>query len=240
VPHREFHRWYSPSLGRDMELLLFGHGGARMLVFPTSMGRFYEWEDRGMMDALGEHLDRGWLQVCCVDSVDAESWYNRSIHPAGRAHRNSQYEGYILNEVLPFTRHRSPNPFLITTGASFGAYHALNLALRHPWAVNRVIGLSGLYDIKELTGGYSDEQVFFHDPAHYLVHEHDPGRLEQLRRVEIILATGRDDPHRGNNEHISRTLWSRGVWNALRLWDGWAHDWPWWRDMIRHYVGGAD
>ncbi|MGD8805869.1 MAG: esterase, partial [Chloroflexota bacterium] len=25
---REYHRWYSPSLGRDMELLIFGHAGA--------------------------------------------------------------------------------------------------------------------------------------------------------------------------------------------------------------------
>jgi hypothetical protein len=45
--NREHHRWHSPSLGRDMELLVFGHAGARMLVFPTSMGRFFEWEDRG-------------------------------------------------------------------------------------------------------------------------------------------------------------------------------------------------
>ena len=25
--NREFHRWFSPSLGRDMEMLVFGHGG---------------------------------------------------------------------------------------------------------------------------------------------------------------------------------------------------------------------
>jgi len=45
--HREYQHWYSPSLGREMELLIFGHAGARVLVFPTSMGRFFEWEDRG-------------------------------------------------------------------------------------------------------------------------------------------------------------------------------------------------
>ena len=32
-----------------MELLIFGWGGARVLVFPTSMGRYYEWEDRGII-----------------------------------------------------------------------------------------------------------------------------------------------------------------------------------------------
>jgi esterase/lipase superfamily enzyme len=239
LPHREHHRWYSPRLGRDMELLTFGHAGARMLVFPTSMGRFFEWEDQGMMESLREHLDRGWLQVICVDSVDAESWYAKWRHPAERAAWHERYEAYILHEVLPFSRHRNPEPYLIAAGASFGAYHALNLGLRHPTVVDRVIGLSGLYDVKEMTGGYSDESVYRHDPSHYLIHESDPVRLQMLRRLDIILAIGRDDPSRGNNQHISDVLWSKDIWHALRIWDGWAHDWPWWREMIRHYVGGA-
>lgn len=223
-----------------MEMLVFGHGGARALVFPTSMGRFFEWEDRGMVAALGHHLSRGWLQLFCVDSVDGESWYDRSKHPAQRAHRHLQYERYLLDEVLPFTRHRNPNPFLIATGASFGAYHAANLAFRHPTVVDRVVGLSGLYDIREIVGEYRDDAVYYNDPAHYLMNEGDPARLAALRHLEVVLAVGRDDAARENNQHVSRVLWEKGVWNALRLWDGWAHDWPWWRDMIVRYVGGAD
>ncbi len=61
--NREFHRWYSPSLNREMDLLVFGHAGARAIVFPTSMGRYFEWEDRGRIGALSEHLERGWLQL---------------------------------------------------------------------------------------------------------------------------------------------------------------------------------
>ena len=86
--NREYHRWYSPSLNRDMELLVFVHAGVRMLVFPTSLGKFYEWDDRGMIWALGEHLERGWIQMFCVDSVDAESWYARWAHPSRRAWRS--------------------------------------------------------------------------------------------------------------------------------------------------------
>ena len=238
--NREHHRWYSSSLGRHMDLLVFGHAGARMLVYPSSMGKFFEWEDRGMVDALGEHLSRGWLQMFCVDSVDEESWYAKWKHPADRAWRQTQYENYVLHEVLPLSRNMNPNPYLITTGASFGAYHAADLAFRHPWVVNRMIGLSGLYDVKENTEGYNDAAVYAHDPSQYLVHEHDPHRLDALRRMNIILATGQDDAFRGNNEYMSRVLWDKGVGNALRLWDGWAHDWPWWRQMIQMYVGGHD
>lgn len=236
---REYHRWQSPALGREMELLIFGHAGARVLVFPTSMGRFYEWEDRGMIGALAEHLNAGWLQLCCVDSIDAESWYNRRLHPADRARRHLQYDAYLLHEVLPLTWNVNPNPFLMATGASFGAYHALNLAYRYPHLFGRVIGLNGLYDIRRFTDGYSDDNVYFNNPVAYLRHEHDPERLAALQRIDTILVTSQDDPSRGSNEELSGVLWSKGIWHALRIWDGWTHDWPWWQQKIRLYIGGS-
>ena len=64
--------------------------------------------------------------------------------------------------------------------------------------------------------------------------------IDAWRRLDIVLAIGRDDPMRENNEYFSRALWEKGVGNALRLWDGWAHDWPWWREMVVRYVGGHD
>lgn len=238
--HREYHAWHSPSLGRTMELIVLGHGGARVLVFPTSQGRFFEWEDRRMGEALAEHLERGWIQLFCVDSVDAESWYDRAKPPGERAWRHELYDRYIIDEVVPFTSHRNPTPFLIATGASLGAYHAVNFALRHPHAVQRVIGMSGLYNIKELTHGYSDATIYAHDPSHYMIHEADPGWLEAVRRINIILVIGRDDPHYQDTVHLSNVLWSRDVWHAFRTWDGWAHDWPYWQRMIRLYIGGND
>lgn len=238
--NREHHRWYSPSLNRDMELLVFGHAGARMLVFPTSLGKFYEWEDRGMIWALGEHLERGWIQMFCVDSVDAESWYARWAHPSGRAWRHVQYENYILYEVMPLVSQKNPTPYLIVSGASFGAYHAVNFALRHPDITNRVIGMSGVYDIRGWTDGYSDDNVYFNNPIAYIEHEHDWGRLNLLRRLDIILTVGRDDRNRSNTEHLSNLLWGKDIWHSLRLWDGWAHDWPYWQKMIQLYVGGHD
>jgi esterase/lipase superfamily enzyme len=238
--NREHHRWYSPSLQRDMELLIFGHAGARLLVFPTSQGRFFEWEDRGMMVALGEHIERGWLQVYCVDSVDAESWYARWKHPGARAWRQVEYENYILREVLPLSSQKNGNSFLMTTGASFGAFHALSMALRHPHIFNRAIGLSGIYDIRDWTDGYHNDTIYFLNPVEFIANEHDWGRLELLRRLDIILVAGRDDRLRYSSEELSTVLWDKGIGNALRIWDGWAHDWPWWQQMLRLYLGGHD
>ncbi len=236
----EHHAWHSPSLDREMHLLVFGHAGARVLVFPTSLGHYGEWADRHMPEVLGDHVARGWIQLFCLDHVNAESWYADDLHPGARAWRHLQYDRYLADEVLPFTAHRNENPFVIAAGASFGAYHATSFGLRHPRRVHRIIGLSGFYDIKRFTGGYSDDNVYAANPFDFMRHEHDPDRLAAFRRQDIVLAIGRDDPSCDNNREFSGVLWRAGVGNALRIWDGWCHDWPYWEKMIRLYIGGHD
>jgi esterase/lipase superfamily enzyme len=238
--NRDYHRWHSDALQRDMELLVFGHAGARVLAFPTSSGRFFDWEERGLVAALGDQLDKGLLQLFCVDSIDAESWYAGDRAPAERARRHDAYDRYVLTEVLPFTLRRNSNQVLIVTGASFGGYHAVNFSLRHPEHVHRVLSMSGLFDIKRFTDGYYDEFVYFNNPVDYLSNEHEPSRLEALRNLDIILAVGRDDPLCGSNVHLSGILWSKDIWHALRVWDGWAHDWPVWQRMLQMYISGHD
>lgn len=238
--HQEHHRWFSPILQRDMELNIWGHAGARVLVFPTSQGRYFEFSDRGMIEVMADSINRGWVQVYCVDSVDAESWYAYHKHPAQRAQRHAQYDDYLVNEVLPLSRHKNPNPFLITLGCSFGGYHALTFGLKHPDLVSRILCLSGLCDIRGFTDGFSNQDVYFQNPVDFIANEHEPHRLQALRRLDIILAVGRDDRLRTGNEQMSGILWSKGIGNALRLWDGWSHDWPYWGNMIRLYLSGHD
>ncbi len=239
--HRAYHRWWSPALHRDMEILEFGHAGARVLAFPTSMGRFHEWEDRGMVGALAHHLDRGHFHLFCVDSVDAESWYAYHKHPGDRAWRHRQYDTYIANEVFPFTRHRNGNPYLIATGASFGAFHALSIGMRYPDQVQRILSMSGLTDIRRFTDGFHNDIVYFTNPPEFIPNETDGWRLDHLRRQNVILTVGNTDYRllQGNRD-LSGTLWAKGIGNALREWDGFAHDWPVWHDQINRYIGGND
>ena len=223
-----------------MELLVFGHQGAPVIVFPTSQGRFYDYEDRGMIEVLREPLEQGGLQLICVDSVDSESWYCGWAQPGGRVQRHIQYEQYLLDEVVPFVCQFNTNPFWMTTGCSFGAYHAINLGLRHPELIRRSIGLSGLYDLRTFVGGYYDDNFYFNNPVDYTANLHDSDQIRQLQQQDIILAVGRDDSAYGSNEKLSGNLWRAGVGNALRIWDGWAHDWPYWQQMIRIYINGHD
>src|SRR5262249_589750 len=151
---------------------------------------------------------------------------------------HEQYDHYLLTEVLPLSEGRNPNPFVITTGASFGGYHAVNFGLRHPDKVGRVLSMSGLCDISRFTDGSHDATIYFHNPVEFIAGEHDPARLDLLRRQDIILVVGQDDTLRPSNEQLSGLLWSKRIGNALRIWHGWAHDWPWWEQMLRLYIGG--
>jgi len=238
--HHETASWHSPLLGRTMALQVIGHAGARVLVFPTSMGTHSEWPDRRMHLVLQDHIDNGWIQLFCLDQPHQENWGNEDVGPGHRAWMHVQYYRYVQEEVLPFSAWKNPNPFVITTGASLGASHAMTFGLKHPESVGRILGMSGLYDITRMIGGYSDGNVYAVNPMAFMRHEHDPGRLDAFRRQDIILAIGREDPMYGNNAEFSALLWGKGIGNALRVWDGNAHDWPYWEKMVRIYLRGHD
>jgi esterase/lipase superfamily enzyme len=237
---REYHKWHSPALNREMELLVFGHAGARVVVFPTSMGRFFDWESRGLIQTLSRHIENGWLQLYCVDSVDSESWYNNNAHPHDRAVRHLQFQSYITQEVLPFSQSKNDNQFVIATGASFGGYHAISIGLRYPELFKRSLGMSGLYDVARWANGSYDAEIHGCNPIEFIRILNDDQKLEQIKREDIIIAIGEDDPSFSQNKDFSDVLWQRGVWHAFRVWKGNAHDWPFWQDMLLNYIGGVD
>jgi esterase/lipase superfamily enzyme len=122
----EYHKWWSPSLNQDMEIKIYGHWGKPVLVFPSSGGRFYEYEDFGMVQACRPFIEGGKIKLFTVDSVDNQSWFNHGAHPADRARRHNDYDRYIVEEVAPFIRDQGHASKFLSTGCSLGAYHAAN------------------------------------------------------------------------------------------------------------------
>jgi esterase/lipase superfamily enzyme len=237
--NRDYHRWYSRDLGRDMELLVFGHAGLPVLVFPTSYGRFHDWEDRSMVGVLAGTIEAGNIRLYCVDSVDGESWHNRGIHPRHRVEVYLAYERYILNDVLPLMQNQAadrPDRRIAVTGCSLGAFHAALLAFRHPQVVQRMIALSGKYDNSSFLSGYSDDETYFTNPLAFLPGLTDPRYLDALRAMDIVIVTGSTDPHVEEARKLSAVLWGKGVPNTLDVWEGWVHDWPYWHAMIRKWL----
>jgi len=235
--NREYHRWFSPALGRDMELLLFGHAGTPTLVFPSSKGRFFEYEDRAMIHAVDAY-EQGRRMAFCVDSVDAESFYNKEVPPRWRIARHAQYEQYLLNEVLPLMRRRTGHQRIAVTGCSFGGYHSANFALRHPSIVHTCVSMSGAFDISQFLHGYYDQDVYFHNPVDYMSNMADPEYLSRYRDgFNLVLATGHQDICYSENLRLHHILNARSIPHWLDVWCGDSrHDWPLWVRMAQKFL----
>jgi esterase/lipase superfamily enzyme len=233
----EYHKWYSSALGRDMEIKLFGHAGVPILVFPTSMKRFYEYAEMGMIHAVADKYEHGEIQAFCVDSVDAESWYNKGIAPRDRVLRHLQYEQYLLHEVLPFISSQNPSSQLAVHGCSFGGYHSVNFALRHPDRVTHCLSFGGAFDIKQFLNGYYDENCYYNNPPDFLPNLNDGWYRDRYQRIKFVLATGETDICLAENLRMAGIMSAKSVPHWLDVWgDGAGHDWPWWQQMAAKFL----
>ena len=240
---RRQHHWFSPHLRREMEVVVFGKSGRRALVFPTYRGTQYQYEELGAVEVLRDRLEAGSLQLLCLESLDKETWYNRALSPRERVLRHVEFENYVLREVLPFSASANADPALTAHGCSLGAFHAVNIALRHPERFTQVLALGGRYDLTksfpgmpDLLDGYYDEDVYFNTPCHFMSNMTDPGLLELLRKLDITIVVGEADAFKDNNRELSQTLWNKGIRHAFHVWEGYSHSTRNWCEMVRLYL----
>ncbi len=132
--HRDYHRWYSQRLNREMGVAVYGHYGMPILAFPTSGGDEWEQEGQGMIRTLGPYLDEGRVRIFSINGVQNDSFQNKGAHPFHRSWMQAQYDDYVSSEVFPFidSQCQTPGIPITTYGASLGAYHAANTLFKHP------------------------------------------------------------------------------------------------------------
>jgi esterase/lipase superfamily enzyme len=241
--NREYVSWYSPALQKKMELLIFGHAGAAILFFPPRMGRFYDYENWRIIEALRPKIENGHIQVFCVDSYDNESFYSNWHNPYWKTIQHLRYEAYILNEVLPLINQKNPGNFKVVAGCSLGAYHALNIALKHSSVFNKVVAMSGRFDLThnighyhDLFNGYWDENVYYNMPLQYVSNISDADTLGSIQNLEVVLVIGRDDILLENNWAMHYALMEKGVKSTLHVWDREMHRAKGWRQMVQLYL----
>jgi len=222
-------------------VLAYGHWGRPMLVFPSQWGTRYEWEQHGMIAAIAGLLDAGRVKVYCVD--DSASWHDEWLPLEERARRHGAYEDWLLGHVAPLI-HADCYGFqeIVTSGVSFGAYQAANLALRRADLFPLAICLSGIYDVSGIGWGEAGDAVYFNNPAAYVANL-DGDHLDRLRaRVRLLLVVGRGmwEDSTGALEQTHRfasLLAEKGIPHELDVWGhDVPHDWPSWRAQIAHHL----
>jgi len=231
--HDSFH---SRVLNRKAEFLWFGHAGRPLVMFPTSGGRFWENEERGVVAALAGPVHEGRLQVVCIDSWNDQHLGNSSIHPADRVRGLDAYDRFLSEELFPMVAHRAERGDTAVYGASMGGFHAANFAGRHPDQVARSIALSGLFDLHRYLDGYWDELCYFHCPTAYVVNMDDEWS-GKLGTVEWVIATGETDHLAPETRNFSDILRAKRIGVHSEIWPGvFGHDWPYWKQHLPRFV----
>jgi esterase/lipase superfamily enzyme len=152
----EYCKWHSPALGQQMELKVYGFFGKPLLVFPAQGGRFYEFEDFGMIAAITPFIEAGQIKVFTLDSIDSQSWANLNAPPADRARRHEDYDRYITQEVAPFI-----------------IQHCGDIRLLPPAAWEPIMPLTFLPPSRPLLTRSSPERLVSLEPFHRRLHRRD-------------------------------------------------------------------
>ncbi len=228
----EYIKWYSPNLNRDIEMLVFGHSGYPVLLFPTSMGSFHENKDMGLIESARWYIENGLIQIFCPDSIDKDSFYNKSIPPNHRIENHSWYDKMIFHEIVEKVKNNSPIGKVAVAGCSFGSYHAANFAFRYPTYVSHVFAMSGAFSIKNFMDGFYNDTVYYNNPEDYLPGLEDP----ELWNIDIVLGTSNWDICYDSNLKMSKILSDKNIDHWLDIRQDRQHDWPVWKEMFPHYL----
>lgn len=223
---------YSPSLGFETELLCFGHAGIPVILFPTSMGRFYQNKDFKLIDTVEDKILEGKIKIYCPDSIDEQSWYNKLIAPSERVLAHLKYDSYIINELVPKALAETGKEKVIFSGCSFGAYHATNFGFKYPKLTSHILNMGGAFDIKMHLNGYYDENVYFNNPPDFIPNLED----ENIYKIGIVFGVGANDFCLPDNIRMSNILTNKNISHFLDIRADRTHDWPVWREMFPMYI----
>ncbi|QQL49789.1 esterase family protein [Mucilaginibacter ginkgonis] len=228
----DFRRWYSHNLNTDIEMLVFGDRGYPVLLFPTTMGRYYQNKDMGLIDAVRWFIDEGLVKIYCPDTMDGLTWYDKAVHPSERARRYAWYDKMLNEELVPGIMHECGVGKIATAGCSFGGYHAANFAFKHPEKVGNMFSMSGAFDIRSFVGDFYNDDVFYNNPIDFL-----PGSdKHELWQMNIILGTSDWDICKDANFNLSNVLQHKNINHWLDVRPDAPHDWPIWKEMFPHYL----
>ncbi len=245
---KEWYSKFSQCLNRDMAFNVYGHAGKPILVFPSQNGRYFDFENNGMVDCIAHLIEDGKVQLFCCDSIDEEGWSNENGFGPHRTYMIEQFYYYIVHELVPLIEEINTASNggvkasgIFTTGCSMGATHAANFMFRRPDIFDGTIALSGYYDSDLFFKGYFDEILYNNSPCQF-IHgmSQDHPYVELYKKNKIILCCGQgawEDDMIRSSHRMKELLDYKGIPAWIDFWGfDVNHDWPWWRIQLPYFL----
>jgi esterase/lipase superfamily enzyme len=241
-----YRKEYSHHLDRDMEYKIYGHAGMPVLYIPCQDGRFYDFENFGMLDIWQPWIDSGQVMVFSIDTIDRETWSDKAGNARWRIQRYEEWIWYIVEEIVPLMQDMawdggSPleDPKIMVFGCSLGATHAVNLYLRFPQIFTKLLALSGLYTADYGFDGYMDDLVYLNSPVHNLANmPKDHPYISLYNQNQGIICVGQGP---WEMPQLTRDLHQLLLEKDIHIWvDYWgydsSHDWSWWHKQTAYFL----
>ncbi len=232
---------WSSHLNRNMEFKVYGHSGKPVMFIPCQGGRFFDFENFGMIDHWAPWIESGACKVYSVDCIDNEAWGAMGADNRWRIENHERWFNYIVDEMVPTIQYDSGRGDIMTFGCSLGAMHAANLYYRRPDLFNSCFAISGIYDNREFFGDYCDDLVYNNCPNLYLENlpqEHWYMDLYNSQKSLIVCGQGAwEEPLLESTRWLDTVCCRKGIHTRFEYW-GYDvnHDWPWWFKMVECYL----
>ena len=231
---------HSKVLSRDLDYCVFGTGGKVCFVFPEQNGRYFDFKNFGLFDAVSKWTENGQVQLICVDSIDKDSWSDEKGNPRKRIELQEKWYHHIVDEMFPLYVKNVEKAMV--TGCSMGGYHSAIFFFRRPDLFDTMLSLSGLYSPKLFFGDYIDDLVYDNSPYHFLSnmpsnHEY----IELYNKSTIIACAGQHDSEKflfGETKELDNILTQKNIKHWFDYW-GYdvSHDWYWWGKQLFYFFG---
>lgn len=213
-------------------MLIFGHSGYPLVIFPTSMGRYFQSKESRLVDSAAWFIEQGIIKVYCPDSFDYDNWYNSALKPSEKVKAHMVYEDMIREDVVQRALEETGFSKVAMAGCCFGAYHATNFTFRNPSLVSFLINMGGVYDIRLFLDSYFDETSYQNSPFDFIPGMQHP----DLHELGIVLGVGENDFYKAQSIEMSQILKNKGIDHWLDIREGHHHDWNAWRQMFPSYL----
>ncbi len=225
--------WWSPSVGRNMDLKVFGKSGTPVILLNNT-----DEPEISLMNALSFQLKNEHNQIFCLTLGNDEVLNNQNIQPDIRLIKNNQLECYLIDEVVPRIHQENTNSFVILAGLGLGAYYAANFAFKHPDHFRKLIAISGKYDIRSFFQPFYNEDIYYNNPMDYLPNLTEKRFLNSIVKMDIRFAVGNEDPNLEETYRICNILQQKSISYQLDIWNENDPnvDNHWGEALLRHVV----
>ena len=199
-----YYKEWSSVLNREMEFKVYGSAGVPVLALPARGGRFFDWENNGMPDAIAQLLNEGKIQLFCADSVDGEGVLNGDLPLRRRAEAQEKYFVYLTAELAPrilALNKAEKGTKIWCAGVDLGAYQAVNCRLLY-------LQENGIANKLALAKAEENSLILCAGQGAY------------------------EDDAKADTQALADVLQAQGLPAHLEVWGGdVSHDWYWWGKM---------